>query len=154
MGPLTIPTNVYRAGVGEKDIGQALRDTFTIPPLANTVTSLLRNQNFAGRSIVQPEDIKEAAHGSPKALGRAALSAAEFTARGLVAPYNLAAGGLTENKQSIPGVIRDQLLGITNPTDSAVKFKNLKAKYDLRARRQEMKSEKDPLKRFYDSVTQ
>jgi hypothetical protein len=151
-GPLTIPTNLVRAGIGEKDISAALRDTFTIPPLANTALSLARNQNFAGRPIVQPEDIKRAAHGSIPSAGRAAVAAGEFALRGTVSPYNLAIGGITGNKQSIPGVIRDQMLGISNPTPQAVKYEKLKPKYDLRALRQERKTEKDPIKQAYDAL--
>lgn len=153
MGPLTIPTNAVKAGLGQKDISAAVRDTFTIPPLMNTAQSLIRNQNFAGRPIVQPEDVKRAAHGSITSAGRAAVSAAEFAARGTIAPYNLAMGGLTENKQSIPGVIRDQMLGINNPTAASVRYEKLKPKFDLRSLKQEKKTEKDPIKRGFDALT-
>ena len=153
MGPLTIPTNLVRAGLGEKDISAALRDTFTIPPLMSTAGDLLRNQNFAGRPIVQPEDIKRAAHGSPTSAARAAVSAAEFAARGTIAPLNIAMGAVNGNNEGLLGAARDQLLGIHNPTPQEVRFQRLKPKYDQRALKQEKKTEKDPVKQLFDSLT-
>jgi hypothetical protein len=121
-GPLTVPFAAARAVQGKTDPMEALRDTLTMAPLPAAGLQVVRNKDFADRNIIEPGDFSKAAHGSPRAAAKVAGQAGEFAARNAIAPLNL-----IENEEKKPngGILpglRDQLLGIKNPSPKASKY--------------------------------
>lgn len=113
-GPIAIPNAIARARAGTGDALQAARDTFTIPPLANTGLEALHNKDFANKNIVEPGDVTTALHGSARAGVRVAAQEGLHTAQGLVSPVGTAVNA--SRNQGILKGIRDQALGIKNPS--------------------------------------
>jgi inorganic pyrophosphatase len=121
-GPLTIPADLAKAGRGEDDVASALRATTTLSPMVSMALQILRNKDFGDRSIIEPGDVRNAVHGSPVAAAKVAAQGTEFVARNAVAPLNVVENeGKKPNGGFLPG-LRDQLLGIKNPSPKASKF--------------------------------
>jgi hypothetical protein len=120
-GPLAIPSHLGRALEGKEDIMGAARSTFTITPLISTVLETLYNKDFRGKNIVEPGDLRAAAHGDVKAAGRAVIQEGEHAARGLVSPLStLETAG--KNGVNPAGAVRDQALDVKNPSQAAVNW--------------------------------
>lgn len=121
-GPLTIPANLAKAARGEDDVASALRATTTLSPFVSMALQLLHNKDFADRDIIDKGDVRETMHGNPKAAARVGASGVEFVARNAISPLNVAENEEKKPNGSILGGIRDQLLGIKNPSPKASKF--------------------------------
>jgi len=113
-GPAAIPNVLLRAAQGHGDISQTLRDTFTVPPLVSTLDEVRQNMDYAHKPIMEPGDVTQALHGSGKAAARVAVQQGVHAAAGMISPVGTAINA--SKNQGIPAAIRDQLLGIKNPS--------------------------------------
>jgi hypothetical protein len=113
-GPIAIPNAIARAASGKGDVTQGLRDTFTVPPMATTALEALHNKDYANKNIIEPGDFSNAMHGSGRAAVRVGVQEGLHTAQGLVSPIGTAVNA--SRNQGIPAAIRDQALGIKNPS--------------------------------------
>lgn len=121
-GPLTIPADIGKAARGEDDIASALRATTTLSPMVSMLLQLMRNKDFGDRNIVEPGDVRNATHGSPKAALKVATQLGEFGARNTISPINIAENEAKKPNGGVVPALRDQLLGIKNPSPKATKF--------------------------------
>ena len=148
-GPLSIPMQFW------KDPGAAMKNTFTVPPLTQTVGETIANRDWAGRKIIQPGTWNRIKSGPNRlqATGAAAVQEGEHAARGLVAPYGTAAQ-IADAKRNPAQGLRDQLLDIRNPSAGAVRYeRNEKTREAAAERSRETHGGHGPLERFYDRFT-
>jgi hypothetical protein len=122
-GPLAIPSALLKAAQGKTDPMEATRDTMTLSPLLSTSLEALSNRDFTGKNVVQPGDFENAAHGSPKAMGKVAIQEGEHAARGLLSPVNTLENAAGKGESPL-GAIRDQAIDARNPSVRSVKFEN------------------------------
>lgn len=120
-GPLALPSQLGRVAKGQDDLMSPVRNMASMPPAITTALEALRNKDFSNHDIVQAGDTELAAHGSPRALGRAAVAEGEHTVRGLVSPVNTAANAFGKG-QGPMAALRDQALDIKEPSAKAVKY--------------------------------
>ena len=117
-GPMSIPYHLNEAAQGREDIASAARTTMTMQPMISTLMEAIYNKDFRGKPVVEPGDLRAAAHGDVRAAGRAAVQEGEHTARGLISPLSTLEN--TVKKGLNPGEgIRDQVLDQKNPSAAA-----------------------------------
>ena len=120
-GPLAIPYHASQALQGKEDIASAARTTLTLQPLISTIMEAFNNKDFRGKQIVEPDDVKRAAHGDVKAAGRAGIQEAEHGVRGLVSPLGTLESA-SKKGLNPAAAVRDQALDQKNPSDAARRF--------------------------------
>lgn len=103
------------------------RSTFTLQPLVSTVLETLANKDFRGKNIVEPGDVRAAAHGDVKSAGRVAIQEGEHAARGLISPLSTFSNANAKFKDDNAGVaaakaVRDQAADVKNPSEAATKW--------------------------------
>lgn len=126
-GPMSIPHHLARAAEGKEDIMQAGRSTLTMAPALATALETLNNKDFRGKQIIEPGDVRAAAHGSGSAAARVGVQATEHAARGLVSPIGTAEMAYGKGA-GVGSTLRDQLLDIRNPSPQSRKYEATIAK--------------------------
>lgn len=114
-GPLAPIEHGVNAIRGKEDVSSAVRGAITLPPALSTALDAYRNKDFGGRTIIEPGDVRNAAHGSAVSAGKVGVQGADFLARSLVSPYGTLSNSLHKG-EGIGGTMRDQLLDIKNPS--------------------------------------
>jgi Inorganic Pyrophosphatase len=134
-GPLAPVEAVKKLWQGKNDPLAPVRSIAMGSPFLQAALQAYSDKDFGDRFIIQPGDMSRALHGHPAAAGRVLESGGMFAAR-TVAPVNIALNEFQKPNGGIGTGLRDQLLGIRNPSPKA-------RAYDLKA----------PKKAIQDSVS-
>lgn len=123
-GPLTPINELGKALTGKADIMAPVRSVVSLSPFLAAMDEFYKNKDFGGRNIVEPGDVALAAKGSMPAAARAATQAGMNAARSAFQPLNQSVNAIRNPHGGLGVGLRDQLLGIRNPTPKAGKWED------------------------------
>jgi hypothetical protein len=119
-GALTLPFIIAKVAQGEADISAPMRSMISFSPFLNTAKELYDNKDFSHNSIWEEGDMANAFAGHPRSAGRVAARVSGYAAQQMFSPLNTFGHG-AKNGEAPWQTLADQMLGIHNPSPSAIK---------------------------------
>ncbi len=107
---------------GRGDWAGLIKETVSLSPLASSAIELWNFKNFAGKDIMNKQDVHNALRGDPKAAYNAAKQGAGWALGQRYSPVSTLNSALNNPNQGVAGGLRDQVLDYKNPSPKSQKY--------------------------------